>query len=88
MILYLCEGKPGLIVDIEHLLNGVDVGRRPEVQTQVVLARRAHDLLEKQKRSVITPSLYEWRVELDSTFNHNPKKSNDALYWKTTPHCQ
>lgn len=51
MILYLCEGKPGLIVDIEHLLNGVDVGGRPEVQTQVVLARRAHDLLEEQKRT-------------------------------------
>lgn len=51
MILYLCEGKAGLIVDIEHLLNGVDVGGRPEVQTQVVLARRAHDLLEEQKRT-------------------------------------
>lgn len=48
--LRLCEGEPGLVVDLEDLLNGVDVGSRPEVQAQVVLAGRAHDLLKQKKR--------------------------------------
>lgn len=43
----LCEGQPGFVVDLEDLLDGVDVGGRPQVQTQVVLARCAHDLLQK-----------------------------------------
>ncbi len=47
----VCEGEPSLIVDFEDLLDGVDVGGRPEVQTQVVLACCAHDLLERQKRT-------------------------------------
>ena len=46
---HLCEGEPSLIVDFEDLLNGVDVGCRPQVQTQVVLACCAHDLLQRQK---------------------------------------
>lgn len=49
-VLHLCEGEPGLVVDLEDLLDGVDVRGRPQVQTQVVLAGRAHDLLRKQKR--------------------------------------
>ena len=49
----LCEGEPGLVVDFEDLLDGVDVGGRPEVQTQVVLACRAHDLLKKAKRELV-----------------------------------
>lgn len=48
--LRLCEGEPGLVVDLEDLLDGVDVRGRAQVQTQVVLAGRAHDLLEEQKR--------------------------------------
>lgn len=47
----LCEGKPSLIVDFEDLLDGVDVGGRPEVQTQVVLACCAHDLLKKAEEN-------------------------------------
>lgn len=47
--LHLCEGEPGLVVDLEDLLDGIDVRGGPEVQTQVVLAGRAHDLLKKQK---------------------------------------
>lgn len=48
---HLCEGKPSLIVDFEDLLDGVDVGGRPKVQTQVVLARCAHDLLQRKKKT-------------------------------------
>lgn len=54
MILHLCEGKPSLIVDFEDLFDGVDIGGRPKVQTQVVLACCAHDLLERQKRTRYT----------------------------------
>lgn len=50
-VLRLCEGEPGLVVDLEDLLDGIDVGGRPQVQAQVVLAGRAHDLLRTQKRS-------------------------------------
>lgn len=42
----LCEGQPSLIVHLEDLLDGVDVGGRPQVETQVVLGGCAHDLLE------------------------------------------
>lgn len=48
---HLCEGKPRLVVDFEDLLDGVDVRRRPQVQTQVVLAGCAHDLLRKRGSS-------------------------------------
>lgn len=41
---FLCEGQPSLVVDLENLLDGVDVGGRPQVQTKIVLARCAHDL--------------------------------------------
>lgn len=55
MIGRLCEGEPGLVVDFEDLLDCVDVGGRPQVQAQVVLARCAHDLLlkKKKKRNII-----------------------------------
>lgn len=53
-ILHLCEGKPSLIVDFEDLFDGVDIGGRPQVQTQVVLACGAHDLLERPKRTYYT----------------------------------
>lgn len=43
----LCEGQPGLVVHFEDLLDGVDVGGRPQVQAQVVLGGRAHDLLQE-----------------------------------------
>lgn len=48
-LLRLCEGEAGLVVHLEDLLDGVDVGGRAEVQAQVVLAGRAHDLLKEQK---------------------------------------
>lgn len=50
---HLCEGKSSLIVDFEDLLDGVDVGGRPKVQTQVVLARCAHDLLQKEEENTL-----------------------------------
>lgn len=50
----LCEGKPSLVVDFEDLLDGVDVRGRPKVQTQVVLACCAHDLLEGRNRTRYT----------------------------------
>lgn len=50
---HLCEGKPSLIVDFEDLLDGVDVGGRPKVQAQVVLARCAHDLLQKEDENTL-----------------------------------
>lgn len=55
----LCEGEPRLVVDLEHLLDGVDVRRRPQVQAQVVLARRAHDLLKTTGSDVVTGSRSE-----------------------------
>ncbi|KAK6329424.1 hypothetical protein J4Q44_G00014020 [Coregonus suidteri] len=45
----LCDGDAGLVVDLEHLLDGVDVRSRPQVQTQVVLTGRTHDLLQGEK---------------------------------------
>lgn len=50
----LCEGKPSLVVDFEDLLDGIDVRGRPKVQTQVVLACCAHDLLEGRNRTCYT----------------------------------
>lgn len=50
---HLCEGKPCLVVDFEDLLDGVDVGGRPDVQAQVVLACCTHDLLERQRRTCV-----------------------------------
>lgn len=41
----LCEGQSSLVVHFEDLLDGVDVGSRPQVQAQIVLGGRAHDLL-------------------------------------------
>lgn len=40
----LCEDEAGLAVNLEDLLDGVDVRRRPKVQTQVVLVSCSHDL--------------------------------------------
>lgn len=45
----LCEGQPSLVVHFEDLLDGVDIGGRPQVQAQVVLGGCAHDLLEKRR---------------------------------------
>lgn len=47
---HLCEGEPSLIVDFEDLLNSIDVGGCPQVQTKVVPAGCAHDLLEEKNR--------------------------------------
>lgn len=65
--LHLCEGKPRLVVDLEDLLDGVDVRGRPQVQTQVVLAGRAHDLLKKQRDHValVTASRHTGPQEVD-----------------------
>lgn len=60
----LCEGEAGLVVNLEHLLDGVDVRRRPQVQTQVVLVGRPHDLLHEEggedveKESVYVTYMY------------------------------
>lgn len=43
----LCEGEASLVVHFKDFLDGVDVGRRPQVQPQVVLVGCAHYLLEK-----------------------------------------
>lgn len=48
---HLCEGEPSLVIDFEDLLDGVDVGSRPQVQTQVVPACCAHDLLKKAEKT-------------------------------------
>lgn len=41
----LSEDESGLVVNLENLLDGVDVRCRPQIQTQVVLLSRPHDLL-------------------------------------------
>lgn len=45
----LCDDQAGLAVNLEHLLDGVDVRRRPQVQTQVVLVGCSHDLLHRRR---------------------------------------
>lgn len=45
----LCEGEPSLVVHLEDLLDGADVGSGPQVQPQVVFVGDAHDLLQKNK---------------------------------------
>lgn len=57
----LCKGQPSLIVHFEDLLDGVDVSGRPQVQTQVVLGGRAHDLLHNkvgEEREGTNQSIY------------------------------
>ena len=44
----LCEGESSFVVHFEDFLDGVDVGRCPQVQAQVVFTGRAHDLLTTQ----------------------------------------
>ena len=53
----LCEGKAGLVVHLEDLLDGVHVGCRPQVQAQVVLVGRAHDLLKGEKPKITKSDL-------------------------------
>lgn len=48
MALSLGEDETGLAVHLEHLLYGVDVGSRSQVQTQLVLVGRPHDLLQPE----------------------------------------
>lgn len=45
----LCEGEAGLAVNLEDLLDGIDVRRRPQVQTQVILVGCSHDLLHEEE---------------------------------------
>lgn len=56
----LCEDEARLVVNLEDFLDGVDVRRRPQVQTQVVLLGRSHDLLQEGRggwrRSLISRS--------------------------------
>lgn len=47
----LCEDEPRVTVHLEDLLDGVDVRRRPQVQTQLVPAGRLHDLLQETRFS-------------------------------------
>lgn len=47
----LCEDEPRITVHLEDLLDGVDVRRRPQVQTQLVTAGRLHDLLQETRLS-------------------------------------
>lgn len=52
----LCEGQSSLVVHVEDLLDCVDVSSRPQVQTQVVLACRAHDLLKCTDKTISGPA--------------------------------
>lgn len=47
--LTLCEDEAGLVVNLEDFLDGIDVCRRPQVQTQVVLVGCPHDLLHERE---------------------------------------
>lgn len=65
MVSHLCEGEPSLVVDLEDLLDGVHIGSCPQVQTEVVLARCSHDLLQKKMMTQVihaTPpsSTFQW----------------------------
>lgn len=53
----LSEDEAGLAVHLEHLLYGVDVGRRPQVQTQLVLVGRSHDLLHQEEEGQVRGGL-------------------------------
>lgn len=64
----LCEDQACLAVDPEHLLDGVDVRGRPQVQTQVVLVGCSHDLLLERKGANYYYMLY-------CTFIHTQKYS-------------
>ena len=46
----LCEDEASLAVNLEDLLDGVDIRRRPQVQTQVVLVGCSHYLLHDTER--------------------------------------
>lgn len=45
---HLCKGQASLIVHLEDLLDGIDVSCRPQIQAQVVLVCRAHNLLQRK----------------------------------------
>lgn len=87
----LCEGEPGLVVHFEDLLDGVDISGRPQVQTQVVLAGRAHDLLKRQgeengkKKNSNKMCLAFLIVHMSIDY------TNTHLYllpWQTSPWCK
>lgn len=42
----LCEGYTSFIVHFEDFLYGVDIGSCSQVQSQIILHGRAHDLLK------------------------------------------
>lgn len=44
----LCESEASLIVHFKDFLDGVDIGRSPQVQPQVVLTGCAHNLLGRK----------------------------------------
>lgn len=44
----LSESEASLMVHFKDFLDGVDVGRGPQVQPQVVLVGCAHNLLERK----------------------------------------
>ena len=45
----LCESEASLVVDLEDLLDGRDVGRGTHVKAKVVLLRRVHDVLQLEQ---------------------------------------
>lgn len=48
IVCHLCKGQASLIVHLEDLLDGIDVSCRPQIQAQVVLVCRAHNLLQRK----------------------------------------
>lgn len=68
--LRLCEGHTSFIVHLEDFLNGVDIGGCSQIQTQVVLHGRAHDLLKGRTHSEDNPDSSSWAVNTRGT--HGP----------------
>lgn len=46
----LCESEASLVIHFKDFLDGVDVGRSPQVQPQVVLVGCAHNLLGRKNK--------------------------------------
>lgn len=46
----LCESEASLVIHFKDFLDGVDIGRSPQVQPQVVLVGCAHNLLGRKNK--------------------------------------
>lgn len=44
----LCEGHASFVVHLEDFLDRIDIGSCSQVQSQVILHGRAHNLLEQR----------------------------------------